>query len=470
MSADRENNLWGLAMAVQCERCGMGTLVEAVFVHKRRSFRRSSIWLCPNCAVRRSHRADVGWTLVLLASLVGLFVLEADSRWLFANLALFLLMSYLSLVPHELGHAGVGRLVGMRVLRVVFGTGRRRFQWRAANVVWQVNTWPTGGLTCLGRGPERGLTLRMAVTVAAGPAANAAMLGLALWFCSPTQMYELGVREAAAPWTAMALANLLTGVSNLWPRHVREGMLVIPSDGRWLLDLLLHRSAAARQACLVRLEMAEVYELYLEGQWQEALALLEQLRDRIGHGEDVALENFYGVLLIGAGQFAAARVVFEALGEREDLDELFRGVVLNNVAYALIGGGSRDDLPRAEATARAASERVGWLVEVRGTLAAAQLLMGDPEQAEAALKEVMAGHVQPANRAVTMVFLALAARWRGDEEQAAALTASALAVGGQRPEISVLLGRLDEWEAAGRVRPAAAPASADEGEAGVAET
>ena len=121
-------------------------------------------------------------TLVL--GVVGALFLIADRSSSFGcflfNLFLFFFSYFLIIVPHELGHALVGRLMGMRVFRIIVGAGKPVWECRLFGVRFQVNSLPYGGFAWVMPSDLRAFRLRSVPMIAAGPGANILLALLAL--------------------------------------------------------------------------------------------------------------------------------------------------------------------------------------------------------------------------------------------------------------------------------------------------
>jgi tetratricopeptide (TPR) repeat protein len=166
---------------------------------------------------------------------------DGQALWLrlFAE-AIFL--SPLMMVLHEFAHAGVGRLVGLRVYSIRFGSGPVVARMWMGDCELMFNLVPFGGC-CVVR-PQRRETARwrLVAMVSAGPLTNALVVCLAV-ACVWVGDRPIVTSETLREWLeAMILLNAYSFATNLLPRvWVRDG-IEHRSDGRHLVDLIRRKS------------------------------------------------------------------------------------------------------------------------------------------------------------------------------------------------------------------------------------
>ena len=220
--------------------------------------------LCPRCAERRQARSTYktwAWAaaaLLLIPAAVWAGILPGN-LWLLMGWGGVVLATYLSVLPHEFGHALMAKAVGYRPLAIVWGGFPSLVDRRIFGVRTLIGLAPESGFACFDPTDDRWPRLKQAAITAAGPLVNA-LLALAAFIAAA------GIPE---PFTRSALkfgllvfgiANSLLALANLWPSTVTTAAGKIPSDGAKLLSLLAstpldlakHRAAA----CHVRMFFA----------------------------------------------------------------------------------------------------------------------------------------------------------------------------------------------------------------------
>jgi peptidase M50-like protein len=215
----------------------MEALESQEFAQERLPFRHAKRY-CPACHKRFYHRVNVILALVpVVLGVVGIVDLwRGNKPFLHAigiRLACLLLLQWLMVVPHELGHAVVARSFGYKQIRILVGTGRALFSVNMLGFTWLFNLIPLGGLTFFNPGTLPPRWKRLAV-VAAGPMVNLLAGALALLFLKPGW-----VSDGISTWPGLFVwANLLVLVESLIPYVIRTPFGATGTDGLQLWHLL----------------------------------------------------------------------------------------------------------------------------------------------------------------------------------------------------------------------------------------
>ena len=141
----------------------------------------------------------------------------------------FLLSYWACVVPHELGHAFVASLLGLRVFSICLGwVGQIVWRWRIFRTDICVTSLPSGGFTMLAPPSLFLIRLRWPLTVAAGTVDQSPF---GVWRVSiPTHSETL---ELIIP--PFVTANLALATLTLLPRQYATRLGVVASDGLALL-------------------------------------------------------------------------------------------------------------------------------------------------------------------------------------------------------------------------------------------
>src|SRR5688572_14917960 len=98
----------------------------------------------PWSALVRAVAATASFPIVLT-----LIMARPHPRVLLGNAFLFVVASYVSTIVHELGHAFAGRVLGLRVWRIVVGAGPTLVKRKLFGTELHFGAIPIGGLTFL---------------------------------------------------------------------------------------------------------------------------------------------------------------------------------------------------------------------------------------------------------------------------------------------------------------------------------
>ena len=296
-----------------------------------------------------------------------------------------LISAPLVLVVHELGHAITARLVGFEAVWIKYGHGPVRWRWRMLGFGVEVRRvmWG-GGLTYLHDPSFGAQRWRRALVDIAGPAVNL-VLGIGFLVLGAQLDGDSGLPGLVLSLVGgFAMANILTGLFNLWPsgptpdgyysdgHNLWHGLFgertaVTASDGDLLRThsfMLAQDGPGVVQAASEGLGAApeEFYHLSCALHWMSRL-----------DGDEAALA------------FAAPhRPRVEAGANSTDVaDQMHRAWVLANTAWCGVKSGRSGeawvgrDLEGGALIADAAEYRLtkgAWLIETGETAAGADLL------------------------------------------------------------------------------------------------
>jgi tetratricopeptide (TPR) repeat protein len=175
-----------------------------------------------------------------ICALVGLvFVVVQPSYWLgwvFLNIFLYQLISVLIIIPHELGHAIATRFVGMKVIKIIIGSGRTVFTLQLLGILWEVKRFPIGGRTLFSGESTHFYRLRLFLIILCGPLTNFFLILLALQLPqefilkNPPGTYLF-------PGIIFYTVNALIVVNNLFPHYIYIDKIKIPNDGLQMLTI-----------------------------------------------------------------------------------------------------------------------------------------------------------------------------------------------------------------------------------------
>lgn len=396
-------------MSAKCDCCGAESNLDTAFFKAPKSFSQKIRTYCPDCWTSRQH-SESKWGIILSLATgpLGLVFLLTDTHaelgWFMINIVLFEVFIWLTIVPHELAHAVVGRAVGMKVLRIYLGSGRTFFTSRVAGFDCEFKPLPTGGLVVAAHRTLEHLRARHFAFVLAGPAANFLMATAVWMFSSPGTLWRLSSMENGfAPGPAFFYANLLVLLMNLWPKDAATILGPLPTDGKQLFQIV---SLPAEKLDVYHAAgfVMETSLLHQQGDHRKALACVDAGLSI--YPENEMLLHWKGVFSLDLGNYGDARLCFVKLLERSNLPSMARPIILNNIAYAdaLL---DREDLhEEADSYSQEAMAAMSWVPAIRGTRGTVLVAMGRLEEGLLLLRESMSQAAIPGHKAANACLIA----------------------------------------------------------------
>ena len=352
----------------------------------------------------------------------------------------FVLAAPLNTILHEAGHALMARSVGFDVLSIKIGCGPELLARRIGPIRFGLCRYtPLGGLTRFIK-PEAASRWRQGLVFAGGALANLlvaiTLLILASILRDPSPAW---FRTVAGPAiTALALANLATAASTLWPRSGGEH----DSDGAQILALFRSKRASkvvedprmpllrATQRLILTgrfTEAADVFAAKLQ-EWPNDPYLLGMVIHCTSRadGDRAALARY--MALVTTAPAGPPRPF--------DWHVTMTSWLAANIAWSTIKLGPDADLDLAERESQLALVHLPDAPEVKATLGALRVVQGETEVGERLLIEALRATEEPRDRADFARYVAKARRDRDDAIgviEAERLTAHILARAIERP-------------------------------------
>ena len=414
-----------------CAGCGYRS-------ENRSFFRRESSWVfgrrkifCHGCAPylpTRVENLSTHWVWLFTAgALLAITGLKEPARTISYWLIFFgaLVPSQLvATVAHELGHAVAARLVGMKVIGIVVGSGPvlAARQWQG--IRFDIRRYLlAGGRTVAYPQIEPPTKWRHVVFLLGGVSANVLLLTLAMGMLAllatmSDVLNPVFFTVALGVLALQIISQTIAIIAALLPYKVRHGHVVHMSDGKQLIDLLLAKDFHQRilEARLV---------------WQ-GIALLQADRnaEAQAHFEEahrsVPTNAAIFALLVhsaskASGPKAAMRCYYEHGGEFGCENEGASAFAREEVAWnALL---TRDPLllPLADDLSQRSMASLSTVPEIQATRGAILAERGQLEPGLALLTNGMRNSSRVADKARFAPFLARAERARGNSDLAAEL-------------------------------------------------
>jgi tetratricopeptide (TPR) repeat protein len=312
------------------------------------------------------------------------------------------------IIFHELAHAAVAKLLGLRVFGIIIGMGKTIWSGKYFGTEWTINLLPLGGITLVGTRPVPRIRWKLFLIYLAGPASHL-LMAVVLFFAQQTLSvfsfeYQLLM--------SLVVANIVLAVTNLYPFQVSLTTGMQGTDGWHLL----------RVPFLSEVELGKRYIGYFAGEALQAYTMNDF--DSARKWVDRALSfdptsgiarNVLGIIQMASGEHSASRATFLQILETEEAKEPgLHYILLNNVAYlnALL----RDPalLPEADDYSSQAFQHLPWVPAVMGTRGTVLVELGKFEEGIALLKKSMSQHIDRQSKALNACHIAVGELRRGD--------------------------------------------------------
>ena len=394
---------------MKCDRCGLQSDVEQAFSTEKRLLRRPRHF-CPDCTGKRYVRIFIAEIGLLVAAGILLFAINPSSSTaiFYLEISLFLILMAPLIVMHELAHALVAGLVGLRIFGIVMGMGRPVWQGKFLGMDWVINILPISGVTMVGARPVPHIRSKLFLIHLAGPAAHI-LVALVCQFALQTVLLPVWAFHFLR---VLVYANVMLAAVNLFPRKVAMTTGMQGSDGWQLL----------RTPFMTQSELTRQYVGCLAGEAMQAYAANDLSAAKMWVEKALALDadsgvarNILGIIRMAQREYQAARETFVGLLDSEAGKEPgLHYLLLNNIAYlnALL----RDPalLPEADQFSAEALQHLPWVPAVTGTRGTVLVELGRLEEGIALLKRSMALHAEKQGKALNACHIAFGEMRRGD--------------------------------------------------------
>jgi tetratricopeptide (TPR) repeat protein len=404
---------------MKCDGCGLESERKDIFKSVRRSFRSSELILCPACFEQKDKKINtiIIWTYAILGLVSLPLLLFTNIRpigFLLLNIS-FLQLSVLAFtIWHEIGHAVVGRIVGMRVFGIEIGKGRVVCEFRFCGMFWRFRTIPFGGVAYGASYSARFFRIRKSLSVFGGPLANLIALCISIQILSLNRSPAPKLLDDFVPIEIFALSNFLMLVFSLWPYMVNSVAGRIPSDGLflwkvwWFKDKQIEENLAARY-------YLEAIEHQKQKDFVEAQKWLEDGLRRFP--DNIRLKIHAAGSLFRLKKYPEALRAYALLIGRDKKNKNLDALLLNDIAYTYLLIGKSELLHKADTCSRIAFEKLPWIIYCKGTRGSVLVEYGKYDEGLKLLHEAMKKHPEKSGQALNACYIGIAEARRGNANE-----------------------------------------------------
>jgi hypothetical protein len=355
----------------------------------------------------RSAWPDVVF-LVLLILVMGVLDIRLPRSFDLVNALLFL---PIVIVAHESGHAVASLLLGHRIFEIRIGTGPTAAL-TVGGARLLIGLLPFGGHVASGSTSARGFRWKRLVIIAAGPAMNAAVVGIAALLDVPPTLFR-----------DFAVVNALVLISNLLPLSQQTPLGPQANDGLALLRTFVDRESELQEQ-RAGVSVAEAQSLVERRDRDRAREIVRGALTLHPHSR--ILRNWLGHDLVLSGRLAEAREVFSSLvkddEDREGAAPRGRNsasiaVHLNNLAWTDLMLGDPELVSEANTASATAIELLPGASAIWGTRAFALIAIYHFVEGISLAEKAYKKERDPKNRALQACVVAIgyARNWRFDD-------------------------------------------------------
>jgi len=404
----------------KCGDCGCESTVEEAFRKiKKSGLSGNTKMLCPECWSKEYiAMSKVSFTLSGIAFAGGLIIDYIDPGNVLAAILINFVLIYIfmltTIIPHELGHAIAGKVMGYRVFRVIIGYGQVLFTRRFLGCEWEFRPFPIGGVTLIATRSTRSYRLRRFVMLLAGPAVNVLFILLLFGILPADGSLVSYSFHGMAPALDFFLANVVLLVFNLWPHKITSSLGVTENDGLALISIPLSKLKQIEDQ-LAAFYFYSSQELSRQMQYVQSVRVCEE---GLGlYPEAMLLRMQLGIVYLRMNEYEKARVIFTELLQHEEIKPGQKMIILNNIAYTNILSGRADLAEEANRYSEEAYKNLPWVPAVKGTRGAVLVETGHVDEGLALLREAYEAYSEPEAKALNAAHIALGEKLRGNTEE-----------------------------------------------------
>lgn len=389
----------------KCSDCGTVTTIEQSFKKVRQSFGRKPKLYCPYCWQKRQNVYFVKSLIVL--TVVGIAFICMDSNhflgWLSLNIVLINLFIILLIIPHEIGHAVAGQLLGMRLFRIIVGFGKTLFTVKIFGWLWEFKAIPLIGMTIIANKSRHRYRLKQFIVILSGPLANVLVMIILLKTFSVDFAYNDFVSKLTLILNFF-IANTIVLFGNLWPKNIQTIYGNLPSDGLSLFTTI-NLSQSKIDERLALFYALEGGEQLIQKQWKSAKQWYEMGLNEFPNNP-ICL-NDMAILALKTGNFNIAKVIFEKLVQYNKIEQQLKILIKNNLAYTYAILGKEELLVEADRLSKEVYDSAPWVSMFKGTRGVVLIELDKLNEGLAVLREAMAIEDMPENKASLACYIAI---------------------------------------------------------------
>lgn len=341
--------------------------------------------------------------------------------WL-SFLAVYYVVMWVLLLAHEFGHAIASWLVGLPLVEMRLGRGRRSWVWRLGGADFHLHLVPYGGWVQHEASSARFFRLRTLVSVAGGPLASFAMVLLAFWSRSQAETWSSEMAREGSQLAVFISLGFLA--SSLWPASYHLYGRYVESDGLLLWRYLFLRNAEVTAAVAAG-NVNRANRLFKSGHPEKALTLYREALASLAFQNDWKTQHALIWFVAENGHVDEAITGLRAVMDTPGNSDAEFAEKADVFACLVLYHGKTESLEEAAAVLRQAMARCPEVATLKGSMGGVLFELGRKEKALPLLQSLHAESKAPTDLGICAAYLAHYAQADGDREAAAAYAAEA---------------------------------------------
>jgi hypothetical protein len=333
-----------------------------------------------------------------------------------------LVISYALIGVHELGHAVMAKLVGMRVFGITVGHWKRVLSFTVKGITVDIRAAPDSGYVNLDFTVESWRLVPLTAMFLAGIGAEALVMFWTALVPGPTAMDSFADIVVAYARVAIFWIGGWHIVLSLLPREFWIGDHLHRSDGRHIVNFWRARGELAEQRALLA-EGRAIGSLRESGRTAEARERTQALVDRCP--QNIELQIYLATLCSESGDTYAAEALLRHALDKSGAEPAVRAQVLDSLACLPLYYDRPDLLREAEAWVGEALTASPHAITLNGTRGSILVELGRFDEAIQVLERVAAVSEERTDRGISAAYLAKAYSAKGDRAGSAEWLAQA---------------------------------------------
>jgi len=398
---------------MKCDECGAELKRESYIKTIRDGSKKRTV--CPSCFQFIQHEKGNRLIKEFMFGLIMAVILVASTRqaWGFLNLYLFYFMCYLSIIPHELGHAFAVLLFRLKLLDMRIGQGRRIYSKKLLGIYLDFRAIPIEGSVRHLVTATPALRTKLFFIYSAGPLANIAIFILLLTVFGHAVKHE-SINNGPAPLLALAIANLFLGVWNLLPFRSQRLNGNVPRDGLGMIYALFSKKIDVNNESEQLIMQAHL--AFKNKDYNTCEELSKKIIDL--DKSNTLAHNLYAVAASNLGRLDEAIQVTQQTLNNADLSEDMRAIMESNITYYYLAKSDEAKYGKALELSAKAMQELPWELSVRNHCGCINIVAGDVAKGIKLLSDRRFAIKDKELRAEICCFLAIGKAKQGNIEQA----------------------------------------------------